>query len=107
VHFTGAIPSIIIRGSISKRNVEFSGLLQYHDRIFPNPATSSVNIASVESATPFHIIDMFGRTVLNGVVGDHTTIPVDVSRLSRGAYYVIVDNTSGNPITVGKMMLVW
>ena len=98
-------PSIVIRGVTQRNSVEWSGTISYHDRIFPNPATTTVNIASVESSTPYRFIDVLGRNVLNGIVGDNTSIRVDVASLPRGMYYVIVDTPYGTPILAGKLML--
>jgi photosystem II stability/assembly factor-like uncharacterized protein len=101
-----ASPSIIIRGNLGTERVEWASLLGYHDRIFPNPATTTLNIASIEASTPFRIIDILGRVIMTGMVGDHTTLTLDVARLPRGAYYLFVDNTEGIPIIAGKLMLV-
>ncbi len=99
------VPSIVISGDHELNRVEWSGYLNYHDRLYPNPATTTVNIASIESSTPFHLVDVLGRVALEGIVGDHTDIQVNVSSLPRGMYYLIVNDTYGNPVIAGKLML--
>jgi photosystem II stability/assembly factor-like uncharacterized protein len=105
--FTGSIPSILIRGERLTRSVESSGRLNYNQRVFPNPATTTLNIASIEAASPFKIYDLFGRVVIKGMVRDRATLTLDISSLSPGIYFVFVDDIHrGIPIPVGKVMVI-
>ncbi len=104
------IPSLILKGEYKKNRVNFSGDLSYNQRIYPNPAKTTLNIVSVEASTPFKIIDVLGRTVMNGMVLDHNTLTLDISSLPRGIYYVLVERAdikgvyviAGKFSTVGK-----
>ena len=97
-----SIPSILIAGEIPQSRVEWSGLLSYADRIFPNPAKSILNIASVEEPKPYWIIDLLGRTVLSGMTLDHSTLTVDISSFPPGVYYVLSTGLHGKML-IGKL----
>jgi hypothetical protein len=110
--FTGfpllGYPSDIFIGIRQQTGVESGGLLSYDHRIFPNPATSIINIASIEEGTLYQIYDILGRQVMSGKVLDQAALSVDVSGLPRGVYYVFVgDARDGHPVMVGKLSLVW
>lgn len=99
--------SYIIVGHHNQSKIEIATTLNYTQRIYPNPTSDILYIASVEASTPFHIKDMLGRTVIEGMVGNRTDIAVDVSALSSGVYLVFVDDLrDGRPILVGKASIV-
>lgn len=83
------------------------GKLLFLHRVFPNPVYDGVlNIASVQESTPYRIMDMLGRVVINGMVGDKHDISVDISHLAAGAYFVYVDDLRlGHPVRIGKVTL--
>ena len=59
--------------------------------IFPNPATDFVNISvkSFDNNSTFNIIDMSGRTLLNGKLNcDYSTI--NIQQLPSGLYFINV-----------------
>ncbi len=85
--------------------VEWVDRLSFHDHIYPNPATTILNIASVEKSSAFRLVDVFGRVVISAKTLDYTSLAVDVSPLPRGAYYLVVDNQQGIPVIVGKAIL--
>jgi len=97
-----SIPTIILRGSIQQVKVDATHTLDYFNRIFPNPATTKLNIASVEAPKPFWIIDMLGRTVISGTTLDHQTLAIDISTLRSGVYDVISMGLGGK-IIIGKL----
>jgi hypothetical protein len=100
-----SIPSVIIKSNFKQNSVERSGLIQYNHRVYPNPVNTNLNIASVEAPTPYRIIDLMGRVVRSGMVGDNTDISIDVSALPNGIYFVFVDDLrDGHPVNVGKIM---
>ncbi len=103
-----SIPSIIVRGQYRKSNVSYSGLLSYNQRIYPNPATTTLNIVSVEASSPFKIVDVMGRTFLSGKVLDHNTLKLDISGLPSGIYYVLVEraDTRGVFAIAGKVAVI-
>lgn len=98
------IPSFILKGMYKKSVVNFSGNLGYNQRIYPNPAKTTLNIVSVEASTPYKIIDVLGRTVKSGMVLDHNTLTLDISSLPKGVYYVLVERADikGVYVIAGK-----
>ncbi len=63
--------------------------------LYPNPATSSVNVTGIEAGCTVSIIDMNGRTVAE-YKAQGSEMRVNVSDMAKGAYYVRVvgDNTN-------------
>jgi len=98
--------TVIVKGrqSISGIN-SYSGTIGYNQRVYPNPATTTLNIVSVEASTPYKIIDVLGRTVMSGMVLDHNTLTLDISGLPKGLYYVLVERADipGDFVIVGKV----
>jgi photosystem II stability/assembly factor-like uncharacterized protein len=98
--------SSILRGEKLTNSVNGDGKIHYHQRVFPNPARYEIYISSVEEASPYKIVDVFGRSVLSGMVLDRATLSVDVSSLSSGVYFVFVDDIhDGHPALVGKVLI--
>ncbi|HWF43171.1 MAG TPA: T9SS type A sorting domain-containing protein [Candidatus Kapabacteria bacterium] len=56
-------------------------------QIFPNPATSSINITSITTHT-IRVLDLLGREVLSGTVAAGGTLTLNVSSLPSGLYFV-------------------
>jgi PKD repeat protein len=70
--------------------------------IYPNPTRNSFTISSVKVInSEFKIIDSQGREVLAGTMNEqeHT---IDISKLSKGVYYVVFDNTEYPVVSVIK-----
>lgn len=99
-----SFPTLLLRGHTAKSKVENQSSLSFTDRIFPNPATNILNIASVESTRPYWIIDVLGRTVLSGMTLDHTTLTIDISSISPGMYIVLSESIRGK-VKIGKLMV--
>jgi photosystem II stability/assembly factor-like uncharacterized protein len=100
-----SVPSIIIRGELPKAGVEWDHLISYTDRIFPNPATTTLNIANLEEPKPFWILDILGRNVLSGMLLDHSAQIVNISSLSSGIYYVLSLGVYNNKMIIGKLVV--
>jgi len=95
--------------TISSSSVESQyGKIYYDSRVFPNPATTTLNIVPVEPSMPFKIIDVLGRTVISGKTLDHSTLTLDISSLPRGAYFVYVERSDikGDFAIAGKIALI-
>ncbi|MEP7234019.1 MAG: T9SS type A sorting domain-containing protein [Ignavibacteriota bacterium] len=99
-----SIPSILLRGLKSKSGVENTSKLSYRHRIFPNPASNTLYIASVENPKPYWIVDMLGRTKLSGETRDHSVLNVDISSLPTGVYEVLSVGVYGK-MSIGKLMV--
>ena len=72
--------------------------------IFPNPATNNVTInigSSSSMANEVSIIDITGRPVYNTTLNGTSSLQVDISNLTPGIYFVLLNNESG--ITVKKL----
>lgn len=85
-----------------------SHALGYNHRIYPNPATTTLNLVSIETSSHFKIIDILGRTVISGMTGDHKTSTIDISTLPRGIYYILVqtNDMKGAYVIAGKFAAV-
>ncbi|MEI8134879.1 MAG: kelch repeat-containing protein [bacterium] len=94
--------------SIGGAGVEESGKLHYNSRVYPNPATTRLTIASVERGTPFKMIDVFGRSVITGMTLDNAPLTVDISSIPRGIYYVLVERADWKGVyaIAGKVAVV-
>ncbi len=61
-------------------------------RIFPNPASDQLRIENYElQETQFEIINLLGEVVLSGTLDREKTM-IDVSSLTKGIYFVVVDD---------------
>jgi hypothetical protein len=77
----------------------------YGTHLYPNPATTTLNVISVNHDCPLHIYDVLGREALRGELSDAGTASLDVSRLPRGIYMVVLERT-GSMIALGMLSLV-
>jgi photosystem II stability/assembly factor-like uncharacterized protein len=77
----------------------------YGTHLFPNPATTILNISSVNRDCPLHIYDVLGREALRGELSDAGIASLDVSKLPRGIYMVVLER-SGSMIALGMVSIV-
>ncbi|HWR32050.1 MAG TPA: T9SS type A sorting domain-containing protein [Chitinophagaceae bacterium] len=84
------------------------------DHLFPNPASTVVNVmidAPNRDRATLIITDITGRQMSQQIVSIETgsnTIPVDISRLNRGTYRVILvrgNNFSSRNTTIGSRII--
>ncbi len=68
---------------------ELSTLKSNAVSIYPNPATNELNIVNVRDVS-FQIIDMYGKQVQQATLQNNC---IDISELSKGIYYLIIENT--------------
>ena len=66
-------------------------------RVFPNPATTQLNIAAAENITNIVITNLFGQTVYSSqlAVGS-LQAGVDLSALPGGVYFLRVNPSAGS-----------
>ncbi len=64
--------------------------------LYPNPASTVLTIAGIESAE-YVVIDLAGGEVLRGVCPS-TTSTIDVSTLASGMYYVVVTGSTSRSV---------
>ena len=66
----------------------------FEPAIFPNPATSSINITTNNAAVDYSVIDMSGRTLIAGSFTVDATKKLDITSLSKGNY-ILSMNSNG------------
>jgi photosystem II stability/assembly factor-like uncharacterized protein len=57
-------------------------------QIYPNPATETVTITSLEAGGTMHLLDILGREVLQAITPASGSLTLDVSSLPSGLYYI-------------------
>ena len=87
-------------------SVQRSDYISHEVSIYPNPATNTLDIASVESPSHFNIVDALGRTVISGMTLDHGTLTLNIANLPNGIYFVRVERADMRGIFVdaGKII---
>jgi len=96
------IPSIMIRENSIKSHVETIDISFEKVYLYPNPASSFVNIFSVDGSSPIIIMDVLGREVLRGFTTPQGNLKLDVSSLPLGIYDVLLDR-KGRRLFVQKL----
>jgi len=66
-------------------------------KLYPNPATTVLNIEGLEGQTLVAIMDVNGRVCGQWTVESANT-SLDISRLSQGAYFVRITGAKTNTI---------
>jgi photosystem II stability/assembly factor-like uncharacterized protein len=96
--------SILIRGERKATSVRPDAKNTTNTYIYPNPATSELNISSQPSRS-IRIIDILGREVMQRKASSDGTLTFDVSSLARGVY-IVTSETFGRQYTVGRVSIV-
>ncbi len=97
--------SILLRGEWAKLHVDYIERIIYFTKIYPNPASGVVNITSIDVSKPIHIMDIFGNEVMHGILSDQGKLTLDVSKLSKGVYDVLIDHYDKR-FAVGKIAVI-
>jgi photosystem II stability/assembly factor-like uncharacterized protein len=98
--FEGSDGEIIVGTPVSEVTNSHESPL-YSTQLYPNPATTNVNIASSYGMGTIHLYDVLGREALVGIVSSGQTT-LDVSKLPRGIYSVVLEH-DGNLLPAGKI----
>jgi photosystem II stability/assembly factor-like uncharacterized protein len=96
--------SFLTRGRSTSSSVKSPRSILYQTQIYPNPASGSVNIASIDVGSSVHFLDILGHDVLSEKISSSGTLTLDVSRLPPGMYAVIIEK-NGQMLPGGKMIL--
>lgn len=72
--------------------------------IFPNPATTSLALTDAYAGNTIHLFDILGREALSGKVPASGTLTLDVSRLPRGIYMIMLGE-HGKMVLAGQVVL--
>ena len=98
--------SILTRGQFQKAHVEVIERIIYYSYLYPNPTSGLLNIQSIDkSKAPIRIIDIFGRECMRGALSDQGKLTLDLSRVSRGIYDVLLDHY-GKVFSIGKIAVI-
>jgi Secretion system C-terminal sorting domain len=73
--------------------------------LYPNPASSVLNISSVISNSPVHIYSVLGQEVLHGILSSSGNVSFEVSSLTDGIYLVQLEIGEAL-VPVGKLLIV-
>lgn len=87
------IREVLNNGTWGEENIVSSADAQKTITLYPNPATSQLNIAGIEKAATYAVYAMNGRKVLAGT----TDGTIDVSNLSAGLYIIELE-IDGTPL---------
>jgi photosystem II stability/assembly factor-like uncharacterized protein len=96
--------SLLTRGEFGKSHVEVLEKIIYYTRVYPNPASNSIKISSIDRNDPYWVIDIFGRELLSGKLSDQGTTSVDISSLPQGLYQLIFKHY-GTSFAVGNIIV--
>jgi photosystem II stability/assembly factor-like uncharacterized protein len=98
----GPVFSLLIFGQWGTAGVSVPGPLTPRSNIYPNPASESVNITSIDPGSTIHLLDVLGREVLHGTVPPNDLLTLDVSHLAKGIYVALIGD---NMIPIGKLLV--
>ncbi len=74
---------------------------QTNFKLFPNPATTTLNVSNSGNLSTYTITDLLGKIILVGTINNQSNI--DVSTLSKGIY---VFNASQNDKIISKKLVI-
>lgn len=77
-------------GSATLSNANFESTIS---SVYPNPASSILNIISKSEITSIQIVDLSGRIILNKKINATLETSVDVGLLNQGIYMAIINNS--------------
>ncbi|MDP4219658.1 MAG: T9SS type A sorting domain-containing protein [Bacteroidota bacterium] len=97
-------PSILVRGDAQKLGAQRIDLPVLMPHVYPNPATSFINVSALDPLRPIHILDIYGREVLRSMTNDQGSQHINLSFLPRGIYDVLLDR-KGRLLNAGKVVV--
>jgi len=75
-------------------------------KLYPNPATNQIALSGLsETGSTINIVNTIGQVVINKTVNTDV-ISIDISSLSKGAYFVQVMNNETKAVEVKKLIVV-
>ncbi|MDP4219659.1 MAG: YCF48-related protein [Bacteroidota bacterium] len=99
-----SFPGVLVKGQNVKLSVTAPGEIE-RMRIFPNPATNEVTIASTIGNESARVFDVLGRQVLQGELSNAGKLTFDTRKLPRG-YYNIFLYDKGKVLREGKFEVI-
>ena len=99
----GEIGSTLIVGEFVGSAVQ-SDVKIVRTGLFPDPATNVISITNLAAGHELHVFDLLGRDVLRVKVPASGALSLDVSRLPRGAYILMLEDY-GMLLHAGQLVL--
>jgi len=91
----GTLNNFALSGSASNWGSEETMAVENFNKInpslYPNPVSDIINFSGFSEINSIKIVDLSGRTIINQNSADTQTPTVDVSQLSNGVYFAIVN----------------
>jgi hypothetical protein len=98
----GSLVSFLVIGKHVNAGVSSNVMSSSPVEIFPNPASTTVNIIAPNWSHSIHLIDILGRDAMTGMSTQDGQFTLDVSHLPHGIYSVLLDR-DGALLPVGKI----
>lgn len=76
---------ITVNEAVSTNDEELQNVI-----VYPNPATTYLNISGVENNTPYNLVDISGKTHIKG----NTDSKINIENLSNGLYFIVIEGYS-------------
>jgi hypothetical protein len=95
-------PAIVVRGEWTKKDKVTQEHAGNTTSIFPNPATTTINITSPYKSGAVYLYDILGRVAAQGILSERGTVTIDASTLAAGIYSISLDN-NGKKSFMGKI----
>jgi chitodextrinase len=83
----------------AKPEAEFDSAVAADIRVYPNPATTTLNITEVSGNATFRVFNLMGQTLLNGKINNGS---IDLSRINAGNY--ILEVSDNNNVTTKRFI---
>jgi hypothetical protein len=96
--------TLFIYRFVSNAGVVSEQLATIPAQLYPNPATTNLNITSSIGTSTIHLYDVLGREALSSILSNGQST-LDVSRLPRGIYSVVLER-KGELLPAGKVAIV-
>jgi photosystem II stability/assembly factor-like uncharacterized protein len=96
--------SIIIRGDRITDHVDSYENIVWNTYIYPNPATTEINITTPDISRPVHIYDILGREVMRNMTSTEGKVKLDITNVMPGIYSVVLDH-DGKMLSIGKVVV--
>ena len=68
----------------------------FRSEVYPNPATTVLQVSSEEALLSIAIVDLFGRKVFTQAVNEAKQTQIDVSKMAASTYFIHLTTTNGN-----------
>ncbi|MBX2903562.1 MAG: immunoglobulin domain-containing protein [Chitinophagales bacterium] len=68
----------------------------FRSEVYPNPATTVLQVSSEEALLSIAIVDLYGRMVFTQAVNDAKQTQIDVSKMAASTYFIHLTTTNGN-----------